>query len=46
METVENCPHCQDRLEVEKAQEEMQFAFLLALVPLMVVTLFAQMGLF
>lgn len=40
------CPECAKRAEMEKAQEEMHFALLLALIPLMVVTLFGQMGLF
>lgn len=40
------CPECAKRAEIETAQEEMHFALLLALIPLMVVTLFGQMGLF
>lgn len=40
------CPHCMKR-EVEDAQnEEMSFAVLLAIVPLLVMTVFGNMGLF
>jgi hypothetical protein len=39
------CPDCEKRaLEIQKA-EEMAFAFLVALVPLMTITLFSNMGL-
>lgn len=40
------CPECAKRAQLEEAQAETQFALLLALIPLMVVTLFGQMGLF
>jgi hypothetical protein len=40
------CPECAKRAEKEKAYEEMSLAFLLALTPMLVITLFGQMGLF
>jgi predicted nucleic acid-binding Zn ribbon protein len=40
------CQECAKRAHMEKQAEEMHFALLLALIPLMVVTLFGQMGLF
>ncbi len=38
------CPHCKKREEDEKNQEEMNLAVLLALVPMLVMTLFSQIG--
>ena len=50
MDTMEGpkhtCEECERRAQIEAAQAEMHLALLLALVPLMVVTLFGQMGLF
>jgi len=40
------CPECQKRIEKEKEQEEMGLSLLLALTPMLVITLFGQMGLF
>lgn len=40
------CEECAKRAQIEEARDEMNFALLLALIPLMVVTLFGQMGLF
>lgn len=40
------CQHCEAQKEAEQSREEMNFAILLAMIPLMVVTLFGQMGLF
>lgn len=40
------CPECQRRAEEEKAQEEMNFAILLALIPALVITFFNSAGLF
>lgn len=39
-----DCPHCQKRLEEEKEQEDMSMAVLVALVPMLVMTLFSQIG--
>ena len=39
------CPHCKVREEEEKEQEEMGMAVLVALVPMLVMTLFSQIGL-
>jgi len=39
------CPECNKRAEKEKSYEEMSLAFLLALTPMLVITLFGQMGL-
>jgi hypothetical protein len=40
-----NCIHCQKRKENETQNEEMNLAILIAFVPLLVMTLFGQMGL-
>jgi hypothetical protein len=40
------CPKCQEREEKEKLSEEMNMAILLAFVPMLVITLFGQVGLF
>ncbi|MFH0969378.1 MAG: hypothetical protein V1804_02625 [Patescibacteria group bacterium] len=40
------CPKCIKREEQDKSYEEMSLAFLLALTPMLVITLFGQMGLF
>ncbi|MFA5777611.1 MAG: hypothetical protein WC906_04180 [Parcubacteria group bacterium] len=40
------CPECKKRAEKEAAYNEMSLAFLLALMPMLVVTLFGQIGLF
>jgi hypothetical protein len=47
MEQVDkcSCPKCAEREQLEKEQEEMHFAILVAMVPLMVMTVFTQMGL-
>jgi hypothetical protein len=39
------CPECEDRQKKESEYEEMTLAVLVALVPLMVLTLFGQVGL-
>jgi len=41
-----DCPHCEDRKRKEMEHEEMTLAILLAVVPLTVLTLFGQIGLF
>jgi hypothetical protein len=41
-----DCPHCKERKERETQNEEMTLAILLAIVPLTVLTLFGQIGLF
>lgn len=41
---VEGCPHCKQREEESQAQEEMSLAVLLALVPMLVMTLFSNIG--
>lgn len=47
MATVKHtCPHCKKRHHEEAQSEEFNFAVLVALVPLMVFTLFGQIGLF
>jgi hypothetical protein len=48
METTEQkptCIHCQKRNEDENQNEEMNLAILIAFVPLLVMTLFGQIGL-
>lgn len=40
------CVHCEKRHKKEKESEEFNLAVLLSLVPLLVFTLFGQMGLF
>lgn len=39
-----DCPHCRKREEDEKANEEMTLAVLVALIPMLVLTLFGQVG--
>ncbi len=47
METPKHsCPDCEKRHKDEVQAAEFNFAVLVALVPLMVFTLFGQMGLF
>jgi len=48
MEEVDKCPCpvCQRREKEELQSEEFNFAVLVALVPLLVFTLFGQIGLF
>ena len=46
MATKAKCEHCHKRAKHEAQQEEFNFAVLVALVPLMVFTLFGQIGLF
>ena len=38
------CPDCEKRMEEEKTQEEMNLAVLIALVPMLAMTLFSQVG--
>lgn len=45
MENKKKCIHCEKRNKEEETQEEVNFAVLLALVPLMVMTLFGQLNL-
>lgn len=40
-----DCPHCARREEEIKRSEEISMAFLVALVPLMTLTLFSNIGL-
>jgi hypothetical protein len=40
------CPDCAKRLEEDKRQEEMSFAILVALVPMLTLTVFSTLGLF
>jgi len=40
------CPECERREEEHQESEELNFAVLIALMPLMVITLFSNMGLF
>jgi hypothetical protein len=40
------CPVCEERVKKEKEHEEMGLALLLALTPMLVITLFGQIGLF
>ena len=46
METTHKCPHCEKRKKEEAQSEEFNFAVLIAIVPLLVFTLFGQIGLF
>ncbi len=45
VEKREKCAHCEKRKKEEDGQNEVNFAVLLALVPLMVLTLFGQLNL-
>lgn len=40
------CPHCEEKRKKELESEEFNLSVLIAMVPLMVFTLFGQMGLF
>jgi hypothetical protein len=40
------CSKCVEREEKEKASEEMALSVLLAFIPMLVITLFGQIGLF
>lgn len=40
------CPECERRETEHQEAEELNFAVLIALMPLMVITLFSNMGLF
>jgi hypothetical protein len=42
---TDNCPHCKARAQEDASSEEQNLAFLLAMVPVMVLTLFGQVGL-
>jgi len=46
METVTKCPHCEAAAKKEVESEEFSFALLVSLIPLLVFTLFGQIGLF
>jgi len=47
MEKIEEkCPHCEEQKKKETETEEMNFTVLVALVPMLVMTLFGQVGLF
>ena len=46
MEITHKCAHCEAKAKQEAQQEEFNFAVLVSLVPLLVFTLFGQMGLF
>ena len=49
METTQKtceCPECKKRMEKEVEHEQMGLALLLALTPMLVITLFGQIGLF
>lgn len=43
--SADGCPNCAKVAEESKQNEEMSFAFLLALVPVISLTFFGQMGL-
>jgi len=47
METKEkcNCPECEKRAREHQESEDLNFAVLIALVPVMVLTLFGNIGL-
>jgi hypothetical protein len=40
-----SCPHCSKRAQEDASSEEQGLAFLLALLPVMVLTIFGQVGL-
>lgn len=40
------CPHCVAKAEAEKEVEELNFAVLVALMPILTITLLSNMGLF
>ncbi|MCX6765745.1 MAG: hypothetical protein NT136_02190 [Candidatus Moranbacteria bacterium] len=42
--TTDKCPHCERREQEEKEKEEMNLAVLIALTPLLAMTLFGQIG--
>ncbi len=42
---TKKCDACEKRVKEDSGQEEINFAVLLALVPLMVLTLFSQLNL-
>lgn len=44
MEEAKKCPHCAEKEEEEKVQEEMNMAVLVALVPMLVMTFFSTIG--
>jgi len=47
MEKIEkkcSCPVCKERMEEEKQAEEIGLAFLIALMPLMTITVFSSLG--
>lgn len=46
MEKVTKCPHCEEKRKKEAESEEFSFAVLVSLIPLLVFTLFGQIGLF
>ncbi|HRZ95723.1 MAG TPA: hypothetical protein P5262_04140 [Candidatus Moranbacteria bacterium] len=48
MEPVEKCkcPECEKRQREHEESEELNFAVLIALMPIMAITLFSNMGLF
>ncbi len=46
MAVEQKCVHCAKKHKEETQSEEFNFAVLIALVPLMVFTLFGQIGLF
>ncbi len=45
MEQQQKCPHCEIKKQEEQANEEFSLAVLLSLIPMIVFTLFGQMGL-
>lgn len=42
---MNKCPHCEAKKQQEEAHEEFSLAVLLSLIPMLVFTLFGQMGL-
>jgi hypothetical protein len=40
------CPHCEKRAVEERRADEMGMSFLVAMMPLLTITLFSNMGLF
>ena len=42
----ENCPHCVEKARQEAESEELNFAVLIALVPILTITFLSNAGLF
>ncbi len=46
MEKKQVCPHCEKRAKEEAKREEVNFAILVGLMPLMIITIMGNAGLF